>query len=102
MSWKYSTDCQGVSGGKQTKECPTEAGSRSAATHVPRERSPVEPSTLNARTLLWHCQRQASATSSLREDLGCLRPSGRVARPGMWPQEVTFARGHAETSRADD
>jgi len=33
MSWKYSTDCQGVSGGKQTRECRMEAGSRSAATY---------------------------------------------------------------------
>ena len=33
MSRKYSTDRQGVSGGKQTRECRIEAGSRPAATH---------------------------------------------------------------------
>ena len=33
ISWKYSTDSQGVSGGKQTRECLMEAGSLSTATH---------------------------------------------------------------------
>ena len=32
MSWKYSTDCQGVSGGKQTSECRIVVGSRPALT----------------------------------------------------------------------